>query len=60
MEDQAVTCNNDDGKSIDYSKITGGIPPTFDQKVVNDEEFVDFAIKVHNVKKWYMSPELKR
>ena len=60
MEDQAVTGDNDDGKSIDNSKITGGIPPNFDKKVVSDKELVDFEIEIHNVKKWYMSPEQKR
>ena len=36
MEHQAVTGNNDDGKSIDDSKISCGIPPNFDKKVVSD------------------------
>ena len=51
MEGQAVSGNKDVGKSIDNSKITGGIPPNFDEKVVSDEELVDFTIQVHNVKK---------
>ena len=44
MDHQAVTGDNDNGKSIDDSKITGGIPPNVDKKVVSDEALVDFAI----------------
>ena len=60
MKHQAFTGDNDDGKSIDNSNITGGIPPNFYKKIVSDEELVDFATEVYNVKKWYMSPEQKR
>ena len=50
MKHKVVTGNNDDRRSIDDSKITGGIPSYFDKKVVSDEELVDLAIEVNNVK----------
>ena len=57
MDEEDVTVINDDRKTIDNAKITGGIPPNFDKKVVSDEELIAFAIEIDNVKKWYMSPE---
>ena len=60
MDDKAVTIINDDRKSSDNAKITGGIPLNVDKKVVSDEELVEFAIEVANVKKIYMSPEQRR
>ena len=60
MDTEAVTAINDNRKTIDNAKITSGIPPNFDQKVVSDEELVGFVIEVDNVKKWYMYPEQRR
>ena len=57
MEDEAVSVDNDDRKTLDDAEIHGGIPPNFDKEVVSDVELVEFATQVHNVKKWYMSPE---
>ena len=54
MEDEAVTVNSDDRKTLDNAKIHGGVPPNFDKKVVSDVELVEFATEEHNVKKWYM------
>ena len=60
IQNGVVSGDNKDVKCIDNSKITGYIATSFDKKVVSDEEFVDFTIEVHNVKKWYMSLEHKR
>ena len=60
MEYKAVTVDKDDRKTLDNTTIHGGIPPNFDKKVVSDVELVEFATEVHNVKKWYMSPEQQR
>ena len=60
MDDKSVTVFNNDRKTIDNAKITGGTPPYFDKKVVGDEELVEFAIEIDNVMKWYMSPEERR
>ena len=57
MEDKAVTVNNDNRKTFDDAKNHGGIPPNFDKKVVSYVDLIEFATEVHNVKKWYMSPE---
>ena len=38
-------------EKLDDSKITGSIPPHFDKKFASNEELVDFAIEVDNVKK---------
>ena len=60
MEDKAVTVNNDNRKTLDDAKIHGGIHPNFDKNVLSDVELDEFATEVHNIKKWYMSPEQQR
>ena len=60
MEDEAVTVDIDDRKTLDNTKFHVGIPPNFDKKVVSDVELTEFATEVHNIKKWYMSPEQQR
>ena len=57
MDDKAVTVSNDNRKTIDNAKITGGITPNFDKKVFSDGELVECAVEVDNVKKCYMSSQ---
>ena len=57
MEDEGVTVNNDNWKTLDDTKICGGIPPNFVKKVVSDVEQVEFATEVHNAMKGYISPD---
>ena len=50
MEDETVTVDSDDRKTLDDVKLHGGKPPNFDKKVVSDVELVESATEVHNVK----------
>ena len=57
MEDEAVSVYHDDRKSLDNTKIDGGVPPNVDKEVIHDIELIKFTTEVDNVKRWYMSPE---
>ena len=57
MENKAGSVYPDVRKSLDYIKSDGGIPPSFDKKVISDIELKKFAIEVDNVKRWHMSLE---
>ena len=51
MEDEAGSAYSDIRKSLDDTKIDGGIPPNFDKKFISDRELMKVATEVNNVKR---------